>query len=91
MAISMITGGATFGDLASCGIPQWFLQRFLLLSRSEFNSGSQGFFRALDAESSLGFATPLREAREVQCLIDAGRSCLFLPDAYKMLVVVADD
>jgi nickel-dependent lactate racemase len=37
------------------------------------------------------FATPLHEAREVQRLIDAGGSCLFLPDAHKMLAVLADD
>ncbi|HEY7327873.1 MAG TPA: lactate racemase domain-containing protein [Gemmataceae bacterium] len=37
------------------------------------------------------FATPLHAAREVQRLIDAGGSCLFLPDAHKMLAVVADD
>lgn len=37
------------------------------------------------------FATPLHEAREVQRLLDAGGSCLFLPDAHKMLAVVADD
>jgi nickel-dependent lactate racemase len=34
------------------------------------------------------FATPLHEAREVQRLIDAGGSCLFLPDAHKMLAVL---
>jgi nickel-dependent lactate racemase len=34
------------------------------------------------------FATPLHEAREVQRLLDAGGSCLFLPDAHKMLAVV---
>jgi nickel-dependent lactate racemase len=36
------------------------------------------------------FATPLHDAREVQRLLDAGGSCLFLPDAHKMLAVVAD-
>jgi hypothetical protein len=35
------------------------------------------------------FATPLHTACEVQRLIDAGGSCLFLPDAHKMLAVVA--
>jgi nickel-dependent lactate racemase len=34
------------------------------------------------------FATPLHEAREIQRLLDAGGSCLFLPDAHKMLAVV---
>ncbi len=34
------------------------------------------------------FATPLHQAREVQRLLDAGGSCLFLPDAHKMLAVV---
>ncbi len=34
------------------------------------------------------FATPLHEAREVQRLLDAADSCLFLPDAHKMLAVV---
>lgn len=37
------------------------------------------------------FATPLHSAREVQRLIDAGGSCLILPDAHKMLAVVADN
>ncbi|HTU19419.1 MAG TPA: lactate racemase domain-containing protein [Gemmataceae bacterium] len=37
------------------------------------------------------FATPLHEAREIQRLLDAGGSCLFLPDAHKMLAVVTDD
>jgi nickel-dependent lactate racemase len=37
------------------------------------------------------FATPLHTAREVQRLIDAGGTCLFLPDAHKMLAVVAED
>src|SRR5262249_52954297 len=36
------------------------------------------------------FATPLHSAHEVQRLIDVGGSCLFLPDAHKMLAVVAD-
>ena len=36
------------------------------------------------------FATPLHAAREVQRLIDAGGSCVFLPDAHKMLAVVAE-
>jgi nickel-dependent lactate racemase len=34
------------------------------------------------------FATPLHEAREVQRLLDAGGSCVFLSDAHKMLAVV---
>jgi nickel-dependent lactate racemase len=34
------------------------------------------------------FATPLHQAREVQRLLDADGSCLFLPDAHKMLAVV---
>lgn len=34
------------------------------------------------------FATPLHDVREVQRLVDAGGSCLILPDAHKMLVVV---
>jgi len=34
------------------------------------------------------FATPLHQAREVQRLLDASSSCLFLPDAHKMLAVV---
>jgi nickel-dependent lactate racemase len=34
------------------------------------------------------FATPLHEAREVQRLLDAGGSCVFLPDAHKMLAIV---
>jgi hypothetical protein len=33
------------------------------------------------------FATPLQDAREVQRLLDASNSCLFLPDAHKMLAV----
>lgn len=37
------------------------------------------------------FATPLGVAREVQRLLDAGGTCLFLPDAHKMLVVVGHD
>jgi hypothetical protein len=37
------------------------------------------------------FATPLHEVREVQRLIDGGGSCLFLPDAHKMLAVVEDN
>lgn len=37
------------------------------------------------------FATPLHEAREVQRLLDAGGSCLFLPDAHKMLAIIAND
>lgn len=36
------------------------------------------------------FATPLHAAREVQRLVDAGGSCLFLPDAHKMLAVVTE-
>ncbi|HEY7155602.1 MAG TPA: lactate racemase domain-containing protein [Gemmataceae bacterium] len=36
------------------------------------------------------FATPLHEAREVQRLLDAGGSCLFLPDAHKMLANISD-
>jgi nickel-dependent lactate racemase len=34
------------------------------------------------------FATPLRKGSEVQRLLDAGGSCLFLQDAHKALVVV---
>jgi nickel-dependent lactate racemase len=34
------------------------------------------------------FATPLHQAREVQRLLDAGGSCLFLSDAHKMLAIV---
>jgi nickel-dependent lactate racemase len=34
------------------------------------------------------FATPLHQAREVQRLLDAGGSCLFLPDAHKMLATI---
>ncbi|HEY7311841.1 MAG TPA: lactate racemase domain-containing protein [Gemmataceae bacterium] len=34
------------------------------------------------------FATPLHQAREVQRLLDAGGSCLFLQDAHKMLAMV---
>jgi nickel-dependent lactate racemase len=34
------------------------------------------------------FATPLNEARQVQRLLDAGGTCLFLQDAHKMLAVV---
>jgi hypothetical protein len=34
------------------------------------------------------FATPLQHASQVQRLIDAGGSCLFLPDAHKALAVV---
>jgi nickel-dependent lactate racemase len=37
------------------------------------------------------FATPLHTAREVQRLIDTGGTCLFLPDAHKMLAVVEED
>src|SRR5579884_1469679 len=37
------------------------------------------------------FATPLHEAREVQRLLDTGGSCLFLPDAHKMLAVLAEN
>jgi hypothetical protein len=37
------------------------------------------------------FATPLHTAREVQRLIDAGGTCLFLPDAHRILAVVAED
>lgn len=36
------------------------------------------------------FATPLHDAGEVQRLLDAGGSCLFLPDAHRMLAVVVD-
>jgi hypothetical protein len=36
------------------------------------------------------FATPLHEAREVQRLLDAGGSCLFLPDAHKCLAIISD-
>lgn len=34
------------------------------------------------------FATPLQQARQVQRLVDAARSCLFLSDAHKMCVEV---
>lgn len=34
------------------------------------------------------FATPLHDAGEIQRLLDAGGSCLFLPDAHKMLAFV---
>jgi hypothetical protein len=34
------------------------------------------------------FATPLHQAREVQRLLDAGGSCLFLQDAHKMLATI---
>jgi nickel-dependent lactate racemase len=34
------------------------------------------------------FATPFHAAREVQRLIDAGGSCVFLPDAHKMLAII---
>ncbi len=34
------------------------------------------------------FATPLHDVREVQRLLDAAGSCLFLPDAHKMLAIV---
>ncbi len=34
------------------------------------------------------FATPLHDASEVQRLLNAGGSCLFLPDAHKMLAVL---
>jgi nickel-dependent lactate racemase len=34
------------------------------------------------------FATPLHQVREVQRLLDAGGSCLFLPDAHKMIAVL---
>ena len=37
------------------------------------------------------FATPLHEAREVQRLLDAGGSCLFLSDAHKMLAVIESE
>ena len=36
------------------------------------------------------FATPLQHAAQVQRLIDAGGSCLFLPDAHKALAVVEE-
>jgi nickel-dependent lactate racemase len=36
------------------------------------------------------FATPLEQPRQVQRLLDAGGSCLFLPDAHKMLAVLAE-
>ncbi len=34
------------------------------------------------------FATPLRKGSEVQRLLDAGGSCLFLQDAHKAIVEV---
>jgi hypothetical protein len=34
------------------------------------------------------FATPLRQAGEVQRLLDAGGSCIVLQDAHKMLAVI---
>jgi hypothetical protein len=37
------------------------------------------------------FATPLQDARQVQRLLDAGASCLFLPDAHKTLTVLASE
>jgi hypothetical protein len=37
------------------------------------------------------FATPLHSTRDVQRLIDAGGSCLFVHDAHKMLAVVVDN
>ncbi len=42
-----------------------------------------------DAAEDL-FATPLEDAGQVQRLLDAGGTCLFLPDAHKARVVVAD-
>jgi nickel-dependent lactate racemase len=36
------------------------------------------------------FATPLQHARQVQRLLDAGGTCLVLPDAHKLLAVVTD-
>jgi hypothetical protein len=35
------------------------------------------------------FATPLHDARQLQRLLDSCDSCLFLPDAHKMLALVA--
>lgn len=34
------------------------------------------------------FATPLQQARQVQRLVDAAGSCVFLPDAHKMLTEI---
>ncbi len=43
----------------------------------------------LPAETAEGlFTTPIEHARQVQRLIDAGGSCLVLPDAHKLLVTV---
>jgi hypothetical protein len=36
------------------------------------------------------FTTPLEHAGQVQRLLDAGGSCLVLPDAHKLLAVTAD-
>ena len=36
------------------------------------------------------FATPLQDGRQVQRLLDAGGTCLFLDDAHKALVVVKE-
>lgn len=36
------------------------------------------------------FATPLHDAQEVQRLLDAGGSCLFLPDAHKMVATQSE-
>jgi nickel-dependent lactate racemase len=44
---------------------------------------------AEDAAEDL-FATPLEDARQVQRLLDGGGACLFLPDAHKARVAVAD-
>jgi nickel-dependent lactate racemase len=46
---------------------------------------------ALDEEAVEDlFATPLRKGGEVQRLLDAGGSCLFLQDAHKALVIVQE-
>jgi nickel-dependent lactate racemase len=44
----------------------------------------------LPTETAEGlFSTPIQHARQVQRLIDAGGSCLILPDAHKLLAVTA--
>jgi hypothetical protein len=43
----------------------------------------------LPSETAEGlFTTPIEHARQVQRLIDAGGSCLILPEAHKLLVTV---
>jgi hypothetical protein len=36
------------------------------------------------------FTTPMQHARQVQRLLDAGGSCLVLPDAHKLLAVTSE-